>query len=423
MPPCFGLSKLLSGPLARATLGTSAILFMRLLVQAGFLLMVTRLLGTELFGVFSGVASLAVLLGALATAGTHLVLLSEVSVNVDRRNAVLRYALPVSLVSGVLLLSLYMALALPLLWSTGLPADIALSIGFGEIIFQPFTMLVVMEIHALNKVARSQLLLTLPLFFKLCAVLIVYIFVSENRLHIFAWFYLISIILAFLFIRRHSPEKWPSWRTWRFPTLPELKHTLGYAILNFTTIAPFEADKTLALRLLPLHTVGIYATGTRIIGALILPVTAMMLGALPRLYRLRAETSQSQKKLHRWIFLTTLIYSIGVALALAVIAPLFTFLFDASYSGLTDMLRLLAFVVPAISLQTSATNIMIGQNKPWARAVLEISGLFVLLITAVAADFTPNEARMPFALACAEWWLAIVGWVIIYRSERKLDVT
>jgi O-antigen/teichoic acid export membrane protein len=409
----------LSGPLARATLSTSAVLSLRLLIQAGFLLMLTRLLGTAMFGVFSGVAALAVLLGSLSSAGTHLVLLAEVSVAPGGREPVLRYALPVSLAAGLLLLLLYMALALPLLRTSGLSADIALAIGLGEIVFQPFIMLVAMETLAHDKTARSQLLLTLPLFFRLCAVLPVYFFVSENSLRMFAWVYLASIVLAFLIVKRHLPEKWPSWRAWRLPSLPEIRHSLGYAILNFTASAPLEADKTLTLRLLPPHVAGIYATGTRIVCALVLPITAMILGALPRLYRQGADDSAGQRKLHRWIFLATSIYSLVIAVALAVAAPLFTFLFGASYADLTPMLRLLACVVPAISLQISASNILMGQNRPWTRAALEISGLMVLSMAAVAADFMSDEARMPFALACAEWWLAIVGWVVVYRNRGK----
>ncbi|MDR3323248.1 MAG: lipopolysaccharide biosynthesis protein [Zoogloeaceae bacterium] len=415
----FSFSKLLAGPIARATLKTSAVLLLRLLVQAAFLLMVTRLLGTEMFGVFSGVAALAVLLGGMANAGTHLVLFSEVSVDPGRRDAVLRYALPISFVAGVSLLSIYVALALPLLWQTGLPIDIALAIGLGESMLQPFIMLIAMEMLAHNKTARSQLLLTLPLFIKLSAVFLIYLFVSENRLQIFSWSYLASIFLAFVIAKRHFSEKWPTWRTWRLPTLSELRHTSGYAILQFTASAPLEADKTLALRLLPLHTAGVYATGTRIICALVLPITAMIYSALPRLYRQHAETSSDKKKLYHWVFLATLVYSISIAIALAVIAPLFTFLFDASYADLTKMLQLLAFVVPAISLQISATNILMGQNRPWARAVLEFSGLMILLITAMTASFTSTESRMPLALGCAEWWLAIVGWVIIYSNEKN----
>jgi O-antigen/teichoic acid export membrane protein len=410
-------SKLLSGPLARATLRTSAVLLLRLLVQAASLLMLTRLLGTAMFGVFSGMAASAALLGSLASAGTHLVLLGEVSVAPGRRQTVLRYALPVSLLAGISLLLVYAALTLPLLRTTGLSADIALAIGFGEIVFQPFVMLVAMETLAHDKTARSQLLLIVPLFFKFCAIFPVYFFVSENRLQIFAWTYLVSILLAFRIVKRHLPEKWPSWRTWRLPSFTEFRHMLGHALLNFTASAPLEADKALMPRLLPPHIAGVYAVGTRIACALVLPIVAMILGALPRLYRQCVKNSTEQKKLHRWIFLATLTYSMIVAAVLAIAAPLFTLLFDASYAGLTQTLRLLAFAVPAISLQFSAANVLMGQNRPWTRATLEISGLMVLWLTAVTADFMSDEARMPFALACADWWLAIVGWAILCRQK------
>jgi hypothetical protein len=48
-----------------------------------------------------------------------------------------------------------------------------------------------------------------------------------------------------------------------------------------------------------------------------------------------------------------------------------------------------------------------------------MTGLMVLFITAIGADFMSAEARMPFALGCAEWWLAIVGWIIIYRGKNE----
>jgi len=50
------------GPIARGTVRTSVVLGLRLVVQAGTLLIVARMLGPGAFGVFAGVAALAVLL-------------------------------------------------------------------------------------------------------------------------------------------------------------------------------------------------------------------------------------------------------------------------------------------------------------------------------------------------------------------------
>lgn len=72
---------MLKGPIARATIRTSFVLVLRLIVQSGTLLLVARMLGQELFGAFAGMATLAVLMGAFSTFGTHLVLLGEASKN------------------------------------------------------------------------------------------------------------------------------------------------------------------------------------------------------------------------------------------------------------------------------------------------------------------------------------------------------
>ena len=71
--------KWLSGPIAQSTLKTTAVLGVRLFVQAGTLLIVARMLGPEQFGVFVGVAALAVMLGTLSTFGSHLMLLGEMA--------------------------------------------------------------------------------------------------------------------------------------------------------------------------------------------------------------------------------------------------------------------------------------------------------------------------------------------------------
>lgn len=82
------------GPIARATIQTSFVLGLRLLVQAGTLLLVARMLEPFEFGAFAGIVALAVLLGTFSTFGTHLVLLGEMSKDPYQREHILSYASP-----------------------------------------------------------------------------------------------------------------------------------------------------------------------------------------------------------------------------------------------------------------------------------------------------------------------------------------
>jgi O-antigen/teichoic acid export membrane protein len=51
-------------------------------------------------------------------------------------------------------------------------------------------------------------------------------------------------------------------------------------------MAPAELDKSLALRLLSSEASGIYSADSRVVGALALPATAIILSALPRMFQM-----------------------------------------------------------------------------------------------------------------------------------------
>ena len=97
------------GPIARSTLRTSAVLGLRLLIQAGTLLVIARMLGPDQYAAFAGIAALAVLLGTFSTFGTHLVLFAEVAKDPERRSHVLSYAVPTTLITGSILFFVYIA--------------------------------------------------------------------------------------------------------------------------------------------------------------------------------------------------------------------------------------------------------------------------------------------------------------------------
>ena len=69
----------LKGPIALGTIRTSLVLGLRLVIQAGTLLLVLSTLGSRGFGTYAGLGSMAVLLGTLANFGTHLTLLRDIS--------------------------------------------------------------------------------------------------------------------------------------------------------------------------------------------------------------------------------------------------------------------------------------------------------------------------------------------------------
>ena len=411
------------GPIASATLRTSAVLGLRLVVQAGTLLLVARLLGPHGFGAFAGVAALAVMLGTLSTFGTHIVLLAEVSREPQRRAAVLPFALSTTLICGSLLFALYLLLATTLLGEADIGLDVLVALGLAELILQPLLNLPGAEHQGHGRIATSQLLITLPLALRLLAAGTVWLLHTADPLRAYAWGYLGASALALLVATLSLRQAWPALRDWRLPRLAELRHAAGYAVLNLTAIGPTELDKTLALKLLPLAVAGVYAAGARAIGALTLPVIAMMLSALPRLFREGQTDRTRSAHLLRWVFAAALGYSLVLAAMLWIAAPLFDLLFGPRYQGLSDTIRWLTLAVPGMALRIAAGSALMALGKPRMRVGFELGGLVVLATAAMLLAPRWALSGMPLALACSEWSMAMLGWLLISASRRSNDST
>lgn len=106
---------MLKGPITLGTIRTSFVLGLRLIVQAGTLLLLAAVLGPEGFGLYAGLGALAVLLGTLANFGTHLTLLRDVSRASPEVDATLRLALGTTAFCGAVLLFIYVLLSQVLL--------------------------------------------------------------------------------------------------------------------------------------------------------------------------------------------------------------------------------------------------------------------------------------------------------------------
>lgn len=405
----------MKGPIARGTIRTSFVFGLRLVVQAGTLLLVSRLLGPQQFGAFAGVAALAVMLGTLATFGTHLVLLGEVSKTPARRDQVLPYAVPLTLLCGSALLAVYLLVCSFVLDEAGVSVAVLVAIGVTEMVLQPLFGLPAAEHLALGRTARSQLLTTLPLALRLAAAAGVFVWHPGDPLTAYGYGYLAASLVALGFASTTMPAPWPALKSWRLPTRPELRDSAGYAALNITAASPTELDKTLATKLLPLAASGVYAAGARVVGAATLPVIAMMISALPRLFREGVDQPQRTTRLLRWIFAAALGYSVALAVALWFAAPVFVWLFGPKYEGIELTIRWLTVAVPGMALRMAAGSVLMALGRPWVRVIFEVMGLIVLVIASIVLTTHFGTVGMPLALACSELGMAMFGWSLIVR--------
>ena len=405
------------GAIARSTIRTSFVLGLRLVVQAGTLLLVARMLGPEQYGAFAAIAALAVLMGTFATFGTHFVLLVEVAKDPSQSQSILAYAVPTTMISGGALCLLYLVAGRLAFDDTSVPMVAIACIGLTETLLLPLYSLPVAEELALEKTARSQLLVVFPLALRMAVAILVMLTSPAQPLFVFAWLYLATALLALAAIKIYKPQAWLSAKHWKLPNRAELKCSAGYAMLSFTAAGPGELDKMLAVKLLPLGVSGVYAAASRVVGAATLPVTALLLSALPRLVRHAGPHSANSQRLNCWIYLGVLVYGLLLACFLWLAAPTIQRLFGSYYDGLDSMLQWLCIAVPGLALRMTVANHLVTRNQPWLRAAFEVLGMVSLAIAAFILYPILGPKGMALALAVSEW--GMVGFGLIFLTKKN----
>ncbi len=398
------------GPIALATIRTSVVLGGRLIAQAGTLLLLASTLGPDGFGVYAGLGAMAVLLGALANFGTHLTLLRDTSRASHNVDAALRLALGTTAFCGSILLLVYIVLSRLLLPIPSGAHWVILCLGSAEILFQPFLVVAAMERHGRGQIARSQVLLIQPLLVRLLVVSAIAVLAPENPLTWYVCGHLAATILPLGCVVLRAPVVWRQPFRWRRARRSDLRALTGYAVMNASANGVSELDKMLAVRLLPFDTAGIYSAASRVVGSLVLPVMAMMLAAMPRLFRDRAGDS---KYLQYWLFAFAGGYGLLAAVVMVVAAPWVEFLLGGAYVGVSDFISLLAFAVPAVSVRSAATNVLTTLERPWTRVCLELIGWLVIVVLALAFVHSRGSSGLALSIICAEWLLAAASVILI----------
>lgn len=407
---------MLKGSLALSTIRTSLVLGLRLVVLALTLWLLARVLGPARFGGFASAAALAVMMGALSNFGTHLVLLGEVSREPSRLQQTLIHTVPTTLVAGALLLGAYLCIVTLILPQIDIPFPLLVALGVAELLLQPLLLMVSMVHQAASRAARSQLLMVVPLLLRLgvvaCAVL------TADPLYSYVLGYLAASMIALLVATASLENGWPPIKEWRLPAPEELRHAAGFALISLTNQGTAEADKVMLPRLLTLQQAGIYASASRVVAALTLPVAALMISALPRLFRAGSEHSATTNRLLRWIYSVALLYGAAVAVALWYCAPLLEQLFGTQFLGMAETIKWLLIAVPGMILRLVAGAVILALGKPWMRAAFELGGLITLACAAIA--LTPRLAvqGMTLAVAIGEWTMALTGLALIVRLRR-----
>lgn len=413
----------MSGNLSKGTLQTFAVLCLRLVSQAATLILATRLLGPHSYGSYAAVASLAVLLGVLPNLGTGYLMLADTSNRHTAGSNIWRFAWPSSIATGLLLLVVFVPLAHLVDTSDRLSTGTLVAMGITELLVMPMIYLASFALQANERVPLGQLLQWLPLGLRTLAAIPCFFIDEDLRLPLFvvlqALLCTMAMAVALLATQRCVA---PVWRP-RLIGLDNLKKSAPYALMHFVAMNPSELDKVMVLRFVGATDAGIYAAASRVMGALVTPVLALLLTAQPRLFQHAGQPSSETRRLIITIAALATAWGACTSVILLLARPFLPWLFGETYQTMNDLMTLLALACPLMALRMSSGTVLVALGRPSQRILLEVLGIACLIGAMALLAPRLGLEGVVWSVILSELAMLSCGWLSILRRLLARSIT
>ena len=403
------------------TIKTGGFLGGRILTQAVLLILLSRLLGAELYGGFVAIATLAIVMGTLPNLGTGYLMMS---LKVKREDAIIfiwRFAWPLTTIVGSILLIIYYFITLEFLigekiQSILLSNHLILLLGISELIIIPLIILLSFALQSHNKVPLSQFIQWLPLLFRLFSALICFFYIKTTLLYsyIVLQFFavLLALLIAFFLVTRHVKLDWKP----RLPKLVELTSGVKYAGMEVSNSTASEIDKILVVNWLNNTESSIYSVTSRVVSSLITPITAILLNAQPKLFQHSNTKEDKYTNLVSTLFYLSFLWGGLSWLMLTLASPYIASLFGQGFNAMSDIMPLLAFVSLPFALRRTAGIVLASMGQPILRVIIELLGMMLFVIFIIVLSSQWGLRGFITSVVLSEIFMSLLLWFIIYKQ-------
>ena len=365
------------GRLGQNTLFGTAGLGMRAVIQAAYLLIVSRWLGAEGYGLFAGSVALVILAAPLANWGSALLLTRHIAQDRNSSRAMWATALVQTGVVGSLLVLITLAIA-ALLLQHHLPLMPLFLLALSELLLLPATHTATSHCYALEHGRASAVVTCLvPLSRTLTMLGFIATGLAGTPEHA-AIAHFIGSVLGLLgaVAMVAAIDGLPAWRS-RLPLRDAVRQGSAYAISNVAGTSYQEVDKVLMLQALGAAIVGPYTVAFRVASIFLMPVSALVGASLPRL--MTHAGSNEGARTYRAMLLAGVGYGVLAGIAILVFAPWVPRVFGNGYSLATHYLVLLAAWPALFALRFCLATHLTANHRQAVRNWVEIIGLGVIV--------------------------------------------
>lgn len=360
------------GSLATNTLLGSFGLVIRAIIQAIYLLLLSRWLGAEGYGLFAGSVTLFALGSPLANWGSALLITENIAQDRGRSRSMWATAIvQTTIVGGCFAIG---AVTISVFLNEQLPLTSLLLIAVSELLILPITQAASSQCSALESgraAAISVSLVPLGRTLTISAAILASPVVTPELAAITHFSgTLIGLGAAIIMINWIDGN--PDWRG-RMPFRKSFHLGKDFAVSNFAGSSYQEVDKVLILQLLGAAALGPYTVAFRIATLFTLPVSALISSSLPRL--ISNNNVSVQKRTYRFVIFAAVSYGLITTIIILLTAPLLPHIFGQEYTESIIYLELLAFWPILFALRQCLGIGLIANNRKRMRSIADAAAL------------------------------------------------
>ena len=404
------------GRLGQNTLLGTTGLGTRAIIQAAYLLIVSRWLGAEGYGLFAGSVALVIVVAPLANWGSGLLLTRYITQDRGRSRGMWATALVQTGVIGGLLTLIMLAIS-ALLLQQSLSLTPMLLLAISELLLLPAAHAAASQCYALERGMASAVVMCLvPLGRTLAMLGFIAIGIAGTTEHA-ATAHFLGSLLGFLATVAvvADVDGLPAWRL-RLPIRDALRQGSAYAVSNVAGTSYQEVDKIMMLQMLGAAVVGPYTVAFRIASIFLMPVTALINASLPRL--MAHAKSDEGARTYRAMLLAGAGYGVLAGVGILIAAPWVPRVFGSDYALANHYLSLLALWPVLFALRHCLATHLTANHRQAIRSCVEIIGLgIVVLLNLLLLPRMGAEAAV-LALMVAEILVVVVMALLVRQGHR-----
>ena len=389
----------------------------RILLHAGYFVIIARVLGAAGYGEFIAVATLAAMLVPFGSFGTGNLLVRNVSRDPATMAESWSTALVTTAVSGLLLtIALMVAAAYAF---AGTPTLLVALVGVADLVFAPFSDICGKAFQAQQRLDVTASLDTVLSAAKVVAALGLFVVAASPTPVTWAWLYAganavaaaVSIAVVYA---RHG----------RLPlqfrvSIRAAREGLYFALSLWAQVFQKDIDKMIIVRFSGLQAAGIYAAASRIVEIAFTPVYSLLAATYPGFFRHGATGLGATLAFARPFVLGGALYGLVTGLALALAAPMLPHVLGDSFAGSVEAMQWLALLPLLRALHYVGGDVLTGAGFQRLRTSLQILVGAAAVGMAVWAIPLYSWRGAAGAAVASNALLVVASWAAIAVMRRR----